>query len=245
MMANVRLLNPDFDFLFFDDARVEQFIAADFPQYQSVFNSFRYPIQKYDFFRYLAVYRYGGFYFDTDVLLAATLNPLLTKSCVFSFEALTVSRFLRVDLGMDWIMGNYAFGAAPGHAFLKAVIDNCVRGQVDPTWVRPMMRGCPPFIDDEFVILNATGPGLVSRTFAENPNWARTVTVLLPEDMADLENWNRFGEFGVHLCAASWRPQKGLLRRRVAGHCWNWIQERNIQRHRRQSRDAIRALPSI
>src|SRR5438067_4421826 len=69
MMANVRLLNPDFEYLFFDNARVEQFIGAEFPQYSSVFNSFKYPIQKYDFFRYLAVYRYGGFYFDTDVLL--------------------------------------------------------------------------------------------------------------------------------------------------------------------------------
>jgi len=39
MMANVRLLNPDFEFLFFDNAQVDQFIANEFPQYSSVFNS--------------------------------------------------------------------------------------------------------------------------------------------------------------------------------------------------------------
>lgn len=237
-MANVRLLNPEFDFLFFDNAQVEEFITAEFPEYYTLFNTFRYPIQKYDFFRYLAIYRYGGFYFDTDVLLASGVAPLLKHSCVFSFEALTVSRFLRVDLGMDWIMGNYAFGAAPAHPFLKAVIDNCVRGVLEPEWVRPMMRGSPPFLEDEFFVLNATGPGVLSRTFAENPDLARTVTVLLPDDKSDLGNWNRFGEFGVHLCAASWRPKRSLIRRRAAGHWWNWIQQRNIERHRRNSREA-------
>lgn len=244
MMANVRLLNPDFEFLFLDDAQVEQFILAEFPEYHTLFNSFKHPIQKYDFFRYLAIYRYGGFYFDIDVLLASTLIPLLKYSCVFSFEALTVSRFLRVNLGMDWIMGNYAFGAAPENPFLKAVIDNCVRGQRDPKWVRPMMRGSPPFLEDEFFVLNATGPGLVSRTFAENPELARAVTVLMPDDKSDLENWNRFGEFGVHLCASSWRPQRSFIRRKVAFAWWNWMQERNIQRHRRRCDVEAKGAPS-
>src|SRR4051812_34108807 len=107
MMTNLQLVNPDFGFVFFDDAQVAQFVASEFPQYSSIFNSFTYSIQKYDLFRYLAVYRFGGFYFDTDVLLAANLTPLLKHDCVFSFEALTVSRFLRVNCGMDWIMGNY------------------------------------------------------------------------------------------------------------------------------------------
>jgi inositol phosphorylceramide mannosyltransferase catalytic subunit len=240
MMANVRLLNPDFEFLFLDDAQVEEFITTEFPQYRTVFDSFQFAIQKYDFFRYLAVYHYGGFYFDTDVLLASNLTPLLKHSCVFPFEALTVSRHLRVDLGMDWIMGNYAFGSAPGHPFLKAVIDNCVRGQLEPKWVRPMMQGSPPFLDDEFFVLNSSGPGLVSRTFAENPDLAKTVTLLLPNDKSDLDNWNRFGGFGVHLCAASWRPKQHFIRRRIAGHCWNWIQKRNIERHRHCNREANR-----
>jgi mannosyltransferase OCH1-like enzyme len=55
---NLRLLNPDFEYLFFDDAQVEQFIDAEFPQYRHVFDSFPVPIQRYDFFRYLAVYRF-------------------------------------------------------------------------------------------------------------------------------------------------------------------------------------------
>src|ERR1700676_4828851 len=107
MMANVRLLNPDFEYLFFDDDGVRKFVEQDFPQHRSVFDSFRFPIQRYDFFRYLAVYRYGGFYFDLDVLLASGLSGLLGHGCVFPFEGLTFSYFLRARLRMDWQIGNY------------------------------------------------------------------------------------------------------------------------------------------
>ena len=66
MVSNLRLLNPDYEYLFFDDQAVDCFIAQEFPQYKAVFESFRFRIQRYDFFRYLVIYKYGGFYFDLD-----------------------------------------------------------------------------------------------------------------------------------------------------------------------------------
>src|SRR5580700_9564542 len=98
--TNLRLLNPDFEYLFFDDSQVEQFIDAEFPQYRPVFESFSVRIQRYDLFRYLAVYRFGGFYFDTDVFLASSLEDLLGLECVFPFEELTLHSFLRDAHGM-------------------------------------------------------------------------------------------------------------------------------------------------
>src|ERR1700730_2525464 len=119
VMSNIRLLNPDYEYLFFDDGQVEEFVEREFPHYRAVFDSFQYSIQRYDFFRYLAVYRYGGFYFDLDVMLASDLSSLLNSGCVFPFEGLTLSRYLRKHYKMDWEIGNYAFGAAAGHPFLK------------------------------------------------------------------------------------------------------------------------------
>jgi mannosyltransferase OCH1-like enzyme len=129
VIANVRALNPEFEYMFFDDAKVEQLVERDFPQYRAVFRSFPSVIQRCDFFRYLVVYRYGGFYFDLDVLLASGLSNLLEKGCVFPFERLTFSHRLR-ELGMDWEIGNYAFGAAAGHPFLEGSEGSAV-GQVD------------------------------------------------------------------------------------------------------------------
>lgn len=221
MMANIRLLNPDYEYLFFDEEKVQAFIDREFPQFRTVFDSFRLPIQRYDFFRYLAVYRCGGFYFDLDVILASSLSDLLESGCVFPFEGLTLSDHLRDHHKMDWEIGNYAFGAAAGHPFLELVIKNCVKAQEDPSWVKPMMRGFPPLFAEEYVVLNTTGPGLISRTLAENPELAETVRVLFPEDVCNVANWNRFGDIGVHLMDGSWRTRSGYLYRRLAQHWEN------------------------
>ena len=241
VMANIRLLNPDFEYLFFDNAQVEEFVEREFPHYGSVFRSFKYPIQRYDFFRYLVVFRYGGFYFDLDVLLASSLSALLEHGCVFPFEALTVSHFMRKNLGMDYQIGNYAFGAAPGHVFLEAIINNCIRGQSDPSWSKPMMRGSPPLIKDEYSILNSTGPGLISRTLAESGELAKTVTVLFPDDVCDVRNWNRFGDYGIHLKDSSWRSKRNFVSRKFTDYCWRWMEHRNIKQSLRLGKS--RALP--
>ena len=47
---------------------------------------------------------------------------------MFPFECLTLSRYLRERHGIDWQIGNYAFGATKGHPFLKAVIDKWRQG---------------------------------------------------------------------------------------------------------------------
>ena len=241
MMANVRLLNPDYEYLFFDNENVRAFLQQEFPQYVPVFEAFPYPIQRYDFFRYLAVYRYGGFYFDLDVLLASDLSSVLSTGCVFPFEGLTLSRHLRDQLGMDWEIGNYAFGAAAGHPFLAAVIDNCVRAQRDPAWVLPMMQGLPGFLKGEFIVLNTTGPGLLSRTFAEHSELTESVAVLFPDDVCDVRTWNRFGEIGVHLMDGTWRFQGGFWRKRVAKYWELWQTRAAVRNGRRLGKTRSRA----
>jgi inositol phosphorylceramide mannosyltransferase catalytic subunit len=213
--TNLRLLNPDFEYLFFDDAQVEEFIDAEFPQYRPVFDSFSVRIQRYDFFRYLAVYRFGGFYFDTDVFLASSVEDLLRFGCVFPFEELTLHSFLRTEYGMDWEIGNYAFGAAPGHPFLEAIVKNCVRAQRHPEWAEAMMKSIPRMFRREFFVFDTTGPGLVSRTLAEYPDGCDRVKVLFPEDVCNPDSWHCFGTYGVHLQGGTWRNPKGLVHRRL------------------------------
>jgi len=237
IIANLRLLNPDFEYLFFDDHQVTDLISREFPQYVDIFRSFKFPIQRYDFFRYLAVYHHGGFYFDLDVLLASSLSPLLEMGCVFPFEALTLSNHLRYNHQMDWEVGNYAFGAVAGHPFLKAVIDSCVRAQQDPHWVAPMLDGSPGLLRAEYLVLNTTGPGLVSRTLAENSDLAKLVHVLFPDNVCDVENWNRFGDFGVHLMSGSWRLKSGFLRRKIAQRWEYWKMQQALAQARKRGKD--------
>ena len=211
--VNLRLLNPDFEYLFFDDAEVESFIDTEFPQYRSVFDSLTPRIQRYDLFRYLAVYRYGGFYFDTDVLLASSLDGLLEFGCVFPFEQLGVYSFLHEEYGMDWEIGNYAFGASAGHPFLGAVIENCIRAHKYPRWVEPMIKSIPRMFRDEYLVLATTGPGLLSRTLATCPGACDQVKVLFSDNVCDPARWFRFGDYGVHLQVGTWRTRQALVPR--------------------------------
>ena len=239
-VANLKSLNPDFEYLFFDDADVSTFIDQKFPQYRQAFDAFQFNIQRYDFFRYLAVYHYGGFYFDLDVLLASGVEELLTSSCVFPFEQLSINQFLRTRHGLDYEIGNYAFGAARGHPFLKAIIENCLRSQTDAAWVAPMLQNIPPFFRSEYYVLNTTGPGLVSRTLVENPAQAKSVTILFPDDVCDEKQWRQFGHFGVHLMDGSWRTQGNFIYRRL-GCLWEdrtmkrlLVKSRQLGRTRKQ-----------
>jgi hypothetical protein len=233
MMNTVRLLHPDYEYLFLDNGQVDAFVNDEFPEYKKVFDAFRTPIQKYDFFRYLAVYRLGGFYLDLDVLLASELTSLLGLGCVFPFEGLTLSSFLRQEHRMDWEIGNFAFGAAAGHPFLAAIIENCVRAQKEPDWVSPMLRGAPRIFRSEYAVLNSTGPGLISRTLAEHPELSKLVTVLFPDDVCDANGWNRFGEFGIHFMGGSWRKESTRVSRRLAQRWENWTMQRLLKESRK------------
>ena len=216
MISSVKLSNPDFEYKFFDDQQVDAFLAHDFPEYADVVASFQYRIQKFDFFRYLAIYRFGGFYLDLDVLVAAGFSNLLNERCVFSFEDLNVCTFLREEYGMDWAIGNYAFGAAPEHPFLKAVIENCARAMRDPKWAAPMLRGIPRFFRGEYWVLSTTGPLLLTRTLVENPELQGTLKILMPDDVCESANRHKYGEYAVHLMDASWRTSHCFLVRRLA-----------------------------
>jgi hypothetical protein len=211
--TNLRLLNPNFEYLFFDDAQVDEFINAQFPQYRSLFVSFPARIQRYDLFRYLAIYHFGGFYFDTDVLLASGIDDLLEFGCVFPFEHLSVHKFLWTEYGMDWEIGNYAFGATPGHPFIDAIIKNCVRAQRDPEWAKPMLKSIPRMFHDEYYVLVTSGPSLVSRTLAEYSDVSYQVKVLFPDDVCDPNSWYCVGAYGVHLQFGTWRKHKRAVGR--------------------------------
>ena len=224
--ANLKLLHPTWEYIFFDDSKVIKFLEREFPEYVGVFQSFPRNIQRIDFFRYLAIYRLGGFYFDLDVLLWSSLDPLLIQNCVFPFEELTLSRHLRDKCAMDWEFGNYGFGASAGHPFLKTIIQNCVKAQREPAWSEPMMQGIPSMFRSDFRVLNTTGPGLISRTLAENLEMAPDIKILFPDNVLDKETWHHFGDFGVHLMNGSWRDRGNYFHRRMANLWETWAIKR-------------------
>lgn len=227
--ANLRSLNPDYEYLFFDNDSADAFVSVNFPEHLPLMRSFPEQIQKWDFFRYLAVLHYGGFYFDTDFLLSEPLDDLLNLGCVFTFEKIAINRFLLERFGLTWELANYAFGASPQHPFLAAIVSNCVRASKDAAWVNDMVSKLPWIFQKEARVLCSTGPGLVTRTYAEDPLLANTVHVLSPGKIYDNTSWFQFGSKGVHLMESSWRKKKSLPVRLI----WRVLCQRLEERHSR------------
>lgn len=242
--ANARLLNPGYEYCFYDDERIEAFVAEHFPQYAETMRSFRFPIQRYDFLRYLIIYRFGGFYFDLDLLLVSGLSGLVGSGCVFPFERLAWATYPPTRHAMDWEVGNYAFGASAGHPFLGAVIANCIRAQKDRAWLDEVLRTLPWILREELFVIYSTGPGLVSRTLGEYSRAGGRIEVLFPDDVTDRRTWNRFGDYGVHLREQSWRKPRNSIRRRLVSFVERRIEQRAIDRARTAGRERSIAIES-
>ncbi len=63
--------------------------------------------------RLMAVYKYGGFYLDTDIKVIKPLEPLRVNKCFFGFQL--------IEHPTDWV-NNAVFGAIPGHWFIGKVL---------------------------------------------------------------------------------------------------------------------------
>ena len=74
---------------------------------------------------------------------------------------------------------------------------------------------------DDFLVLSTTGPLLLSRTLAENPEISEDVTILFPADVRCPATWHKFGRVGIHLMEGSWRKSERGGRRRLR-LLWEW-----------------------
>jgi mannosyltransferase OCH1-like enzyme len=134
LVKSIKSFNPEpkFKYLFFDDNDIEVFLKTEYPLYYKTYQKLPVVIQKIDFFRYVAVYHYGGFYFDLDMEGLAPLNTKLLKhDCVFPVDEIIekqhceISRYKKYcEQNFYKLIGQYAFGAKPKNEFVKQLIDN-------------------------------------------------------------------------------------------------------------------------
>lgn len=127
---SIRKYNPDFQFLFFSDNDIIYFLENNYPKYYKSYKKLPLKIQKIDYFKYIAIYHYGGFYFDLDMVGLYPLNELLDYDSVFPVEQnirkrnCNVNRFKKYcKIGLNFMLGQYAFGAKPQNDFIKLLID--------------------------------------------------------------------------------------------------------------------------
>ena len=137
-VSRIQAMNPDWQYQLYDDVDIREFITSNYDdRILHYFNKINpvYGAARADFFRYLLIYKMGGVYLDikstTDLPLDEVINKydsfLLSHWCngpAQKFEGWGLhGDLLHIDGGefQQWFIAS-----APGHPFLKAVIENVI-----------------------------------------------------------------------------------------------------------------------
>jgi mannosyltransferase OCH1-like enzyme len=203
-MNKMRQMNPGFQHLFFDTNDVKQFFESNYPEYYDTYKRLPAFIQKLDFFRYLVVYHYGGFYFDMDVEPKKPLDASITNhQAVFpideygKMDSCPERMASTCKKGRPFLLGQYAFGATAKHPFLKYVVDK-IRNNVD-TYIKVAKK-----VENEerehahYYVYKTTGPDFVTDCYNRYDK---------PEQFYILSNGKRqvFGDYATHNYAGTWK----------------------------------------
>ena len=196
-IESIKSVNPGYEYMFFKDNQINQFLEKNYPDYYDTFLKLPLNIQKVDFFRYIAIYHYGGFYFDLDVKALQPLDNLLENRCVFPVDEIITKNMCKLerfkkfcDKDMNFLLGQYAFGAAAGDPFIKLVIDKIHSN------INAYIHYFIPNSDD--YVYKTTGPDFITNLYS---------TYKKKDDIKILYYDKRqcFGKYATHDFVGTWK----------------------------------------
>ncbi len=142
LMDSWQKAHPEFEYVRFDDERAQQFLEEHkLMAALQAYRRAREPAQRADLLRLAYLSVHGGFYADADDLCLAPLGSYVPADATFvAFQE---------DYGT---LGNNLLGVVPGHPVIDLALE---------LGTEAINRG-----DNDFLWL-ATGPGLLTRAFAQ------------------------------------------------------------------------------
>lgn len=134
-------LNSDFEYRLFDDRAARDFLRHQAPEVLQAYRRSREPAQKADIFRLAWLFEHGGYYVDADDRCLGAIDTIVPAHATLAMYQEDIAS-----------IGNNFIGVAPRHAVIGRALQLAVtavnRGDRDLLWF-------------------STGPGLLTRAFAE------------------------------------------------------------------------------
>lgn len=110
----MKRLNPEYQYEFYDDERIEEFLKNECSE--EIFQAYKritIGAAKADFFRYNILYKKGGIYLDIDSTITKSLHGIVEKN-----DSAIISKERNPGMYVQW-----ALLFEPGHLFLAKTIE--------------------------------------------------------------------------------------------------------------------------
>lgn len=141
-IKNLKDLNPDFSYTLWKEEDSIELIISTYPEYYNVYKNLSL-MEKTDFFRYVLMYHFGGFYFDLDMEFYRSLTDFFEDHHIYFRNLKGVKKLpdeglvenfdpMKYDMifssenfnqnGMGYV-NNYMAIAQPRHPFWKKLLD--------------------------------------------------------------------------------------------------------------------------
>lgn len=158
---------PNWEYILWDDEKINCFIDKFYPMYKIFFNSFLYDIQRWDFIRYLILLKIGGMYVDIDYQSLVPLNDLIENlTCCFAEEEI-----INVSGKEISYFNNALMCSIPDHPFLQRIIDNIL--SMDYCKLNSLPKNV--------CVLNSTGPWMLTKLYQKLSESEKKDIFLIPK----------------------------------------------------------------
>jgi len=206
--------NSDYKYLFFTDKNIDDFLMNNYSNYYSSYKKLPLKIQQIDYFRYIVIYHYGGFYFDLDIFCHESFNDLLKYNCVFPVDTNLYNSDCSKDrityycdnklLKINYLLGQYAFGATQNNEFIKYIIDG-IHNNID-NYIKQYndlmndtkLNNDEKKVKKEYYVYKSTGPDYITEKYLTFNN-KQNIHILKHHRN------QQFGKYAVHNHYGTWK----------------------------------------
>ena len=196
-VESVRTHTSGFNHITFSNQEMEDFLSTEYPELYKVYLKLPILIQKIDFFRYIAVYHYGGIYLDLDVeMIRPFSEDFFKNSSVFPLDTFVHSQLIPeerfknfIECGQRFIIGQYAFAAVKKDSFIQSLIDGIADN------INNIVNS---YENTRLYVYRTTGPDYVTMRYMEY-KFKHEVTVLFTLSE------QKFGDYAIHHYMGSWK----------------------------------------
>lgn len=125
---NLKRKNPEYDYQFYDDDRIDSFIKIEFDKdTYELYKQINIGAAKADFFRYAILYKKGGIYLDIDSLILKKLDDFIlpTDGAIISLES-----------NLEFYI-QFALFFEAGHPFMEKTLETVINNLKENTLSGP------------------------------------------------------------------------------------------------------------